>query len=39
VIPTFYEVMDEIRTNLARRVGFSAPQTAEHPVPTAVAGD
>jgi HAE1 family hydrophobic/amphiphilic exporter-1 len=39
VIPTFYEVMDEIRSKLARRVGFSAPQTAEHPVPSAVTGD
>jgi HAE1 family hydrophobic/amphiphilic exporter-1 len=38
VIPTFYEVMDEIRSRLARRVGFSAPQTAEHPIPSA-AGD
>jgi HAE1 family hydrophobic/amphiphilic exporter-1 len=38
VIPTFYEVLDEIRSKLARRVGFSAPQTAEHAVP-AVAGD
>ncbi|MEX2153929.1 MAG: efflux RND transporter permease subunit, partial [Gemmatimonadaceae bacterium] len=38
VIPTFYEVMDEIRTKLARRVGLGAPHTAEHPVPS-VAGD
>ena len=37
VIPTFYEVMDEVRTKFARRVGMRAPQTAEHPVP--VAGD
>jgi HAE1 family hydrophobic/amphiphilic exporter-1 len=37
VIPTFYEVMDEIRSKFARRVGLRAPQTAEHPVP--VAGD
>jgi HAE1 family hydrophobic/amphiphilic exporter-1 len=32
VIPTFYEVMDEVRTWFARRVGMRAPQTAEHPV-------
>ena len=32
VIPTFYEVMDELRTRFSRRVGFRAPQTAEHPV-------
>ena len=38
VIPTFYEVMDEIRTKFSRRVGLRAPQTAEHPVVT-VAGD
>src|SRR5688572_4136062 len=37
VIPTFYEVMDEIRTKLLPRVGLRAPQTAEHPIP--VAGD
>jgi HAE1 family hydrophobic/amphiphilic exporter-1 len=39
VIPTFYEVMDEIRTKLSRRVGFRAPQTAEHPIPSAAGGD
>jgi HAE1 family hydrophobic/amphiphilic exporter-1 len=39
VIPTFYEIMDEIREKLARRVGMRAPQTAEHPVPSAIAGD
>jgi HAE1 family hydrophobic/amphiphilic exporter-1 len=39
VIPTFYEVMDEVRTRFARRVGMRAPQTAEHPVPAAVGGD
>jgi HAE1 family hydrophobic/amphiphilic exporter-1 len=33
VIPTFYEVMDEWRTKLARRFGFTPPMTAEHPVP------
>jgi HAE1 family hydrophobic/amphiphilic exporter-1 len=33
VIPTFYEVMDEWRTALARRFGFNPPMTAEHPVP------
>jgi hydrophobic/amphiphilic exporter-1 (mainly G- bacteria), HAE1 family len=39
VIPTFYEVMDELRTRFARRVGMRAPQTAEHPVPAAAGGD
>jgi HAE1 family hydrophobic/amphiphilic exporter-1 len=39
VIPTFYEVMDEVRTKLSRRVGLSAPHTAEHPVPSAAGGD
>jgi HAE1 family hydrophobic/amphiphilic exporter-1 len=39
VIPTFYEVMDEVRTRFARRVGMRAPQTAEHPVPAAAGGD
>jgi len=38
VIPTFYEVMDEVRGKFARRAGFRAPQTAEHPV-VAPAGD
>ena len=38
VIPTFYEVMDEIRTALSRKVGLQAPKTAEHPV-IAPAGD
>ena len=38
VIPTFYEVMDEIRTALSRKVGLQAPRTAEHPV-IAPAGD
>jgi HAE1 family hydrophobic/amphiphilic exporter-1 len=33
VIPTFYEVMDEWRTAIARRFGFNPPMTAEHPVP------
>jgi hydrophobic/amphiphilic exporter-1 (mainly G- bacteria), HAE1 family len=33
VIPTVYEIMDEVRTKLARRVGLTPPQTAEHPVP------
>jgi len=33
VIPTIYEIMDEVRSRLARRVGLSAPKTAEHPVP------
>jgi HAE1 family hydrophobic/amphiphilic exporter-1 len=32
VIPTFYEVMDQVRTKFARRVGMAAPKTAEHPV-------
>ena len=38
VIPTFYEVMDEIRGKLSPKVGLRAPQTAEHAIPT-VAGD
>ena len=33
VIPTFYEVMDEWRSRLARRFGMTPPMTAEHPVP------
>jgi HAE1 family hydrophobic/amphiphilic exporter-1 len=32
VVPTIYEVMDEIRSKLAGKVGMSAPRTAEHPV-------
>ncbi|HJQ18780.1 MAG TPA: efflux RND transporter permease subunit, partial [Gemmatimonadaceae bacterium] len=32
VIPTFYEVMDLWRSKFSRRVGLSAPHTAEHPV-------
>ena len=32
VIPTIYEVMDEIRSKLAGKVGLSAPHTGEHPV-------
>jgi hydrophobic/amphiphilic exporter-1 (mainly G- bacteria), HAE1 family len=39
VIPTFYEIMDEIRSKFARRVGMSAPSTAEHPVVSAAGGD
>jgi len=38
VIPTFYEIMDEVRTKLSRKVGLAAPRTAEHPV-IAPAGD
>jgi hydrophobic/amphiphilic exporter-1 (mainly G- bacteria), HAE1 family len=38
VIPTFYEVMDEIRAKFSRRVGLASPKTAEHPV-IAPAGD
>ena len=38
VIPTFYEIMDELRTRFSRRVGLRAPQTAEHPI-VAPAGD
>jgi HAE1 family hydrophobic/amphiphilic exporter-1 len=38
VIPTIYEVMDEIRSKLAGKVGLTAPKTAEHPV-VAPAGD
>jgi hydrophobic/amphiphilic exporter-1 (mainly G- bacteria), HAE1 family len=34
VIPTFYEVMDELRTAFSRKVGLSAPKTAEHKIPT-----
>jgi HAE1 family hydrophobic/amphiphilic exporter-1 len=37
VIPTFYELMDMMRTKFARRVGMRAPKTAEHAIP--VAGD
>ncbi|HET7188009.1 MAG TPA: efflux RND transporter permease subunit, partial [Gemmatimonadaceae bacterium] len=33
VIPTFYEVMDELRHKLANRFGFTPPMTAEHPIP------
>jgi len=36
VIPTFYEIIDLIRSKLSHRVGLRAPQTAEHPVVTAV---
>jgi hypothetical protein len=36
VIPTFYEVMDEIRTAFSRKVGLSAPKTAEHKIPAAL---
>jgi HAE1 family hydrophobic/amphiphilic exporter-1 len=38
VIPTIYEVMDEIRSKLAGKVGLAAPHTGEHPV-VAPAGD
>jgi HAE1 family hydrophobic/amphiphilic exporter-1 len=38
VIPTFYEVIDNVRTRFAGRVGFEAPKTGEHPV-VAPAGD
>lgn len=38
VIPTFYEVIDLARTRFSRRIGLRAPQTAEHPIPSA-AGD
>jgi hydrophobic/amphiphilic exporter-1 (mainly G- bacteria), HAE1 family len=37
VIPTFYEVMDEWRTKLARRFGMTPPMTAEHPIPRGTA--
>ncbi|HUQ46344.1 MAG TPA: efflux RND transporter permease subunit [Gemmatimonadaceae bacterium] len=33
VIPTFYEVMDEWRSSLARRFGMTPPMTAEHAIP------
>jgi HAE1 family hydrophobic/amphiphilic exporter-1 len=36
VIPTFYEVMDEVRHWLASKFGFEPPMTAEHPVPTGI---
>ncbi|ODT03914.1 MAG: acriflavin resistance protein [Gemmatimonadetes bacterium SCN 70-22] len=37
-IPTFYEILDQMRTALARRFGFGVSQkTAEHPVPEGVA--
>jgi hydrophobic/amphiphilic exporter-1 (mainly G- bacteria), HAE1 family len=38
VIPTFYEVMDGIRSRFSGRIGLRAPQTAEHPV-VSLAGD
>jgi len=38
VVPTIYEVMDEIRSKFAGTVGLAAPRTAEHPV-VAPAGD
>ena len=38
VIPTFYEVIDLLRSKFSRRVGLSVPHTAEHPV-VAPAGD
>lgn len=38
VIPTFYEVIDEVRGWFSRRVGLRAPQTAEHAIPSP-AGD
>jgi HAE1 family hydrophobic/amphiphilic exporter-1 len=38
VIPTIYEVMDEVRSKLAGKVGLAAPHTGEHPV-VAPAGD
>jgi HAE1 family hydrophobic/amphiphilic exporter-1 len=41
VIPTFYEILDEVRATLARKLGFRRAQmTAEHPVATlGVSGD
>ena len=39
VIPTFYEIMDELRSKLARRVGMTVSRTAEHAVPSAAGGD
>nr|MCU0635557.1 efflux RND transporter permease subunit [Gemmatimonadaceae bacterium] len=39
-IPTFYEILDELRHWFASKVGMRAPKTAEFPVvPGAVAGD
>ena len=36
VIPTFYEVIDDMRHWLSGRFGFNPPMTAEHPVPAGV---
>ena len=33
VIPTFYEIMDDWRSGLARKFGLTPPHTAEHHVP------
>jgi hydrophobic/amphiphilic exporter-1 (mainly G- bacteria), HAE1 family len=33
VIPTVYEVFDEIRAWFGRKLGFSTPETAEHKIP------
>ena len=44
VVPTIYEILDHVRTFFGKRLGFSTPQTGEHPVPagampTPVMGD
>src|SRR5688500_16440840 len=39
VIPTFYEIMDELRSKFARRVGMTVSRTAEHAVPSVAGGD
>ncbi|MCU0625249.1 MAG: efflux RND transporter permease subunit [Gemmatimonadaceae bacterium] len=36
VIPTVYEVLDGFRLRMSRLLGFKAPQTAEHPIPTGI---
>ncbi|OYV65431.1 MAG: hypothetical protein B7Z72_12275 [Gemmatimonadetes bacterium 21-71-4] len=37
VIPTFYEIMDDWRSGLARKFGLTPPHTAEHHVPPGAA--
>ena len=34
VVPTIYEILDNVRSFVGRRLGFSTPQTAEHKIPT-----
>ena len=33
VVPTIYEILDNVRSFFGRRLGFSTPQTAEHKIP------